>query len=455
MSQSQKRPPAQKRQGPPAAPSNPFDAVVPENPFEHATRQQEAERVAKEAATEKAEECERAPPQAKEEAQEKAQEEPTEQPQGQHEPPELWEIGPGEDLAAARYEDRDFLTLRQDEGLANLPPIRVTNASLSKVVSAAKRLGKKADSLNKTGADERHLAVIARWYEGEHWQAIHDFLTDQGRRPEWVPTYRGAGVTAKQISRATRLRRAFAKVEDLKKIASLDEAEALATCILNNKKDKQSARTKDADTGAGASGSPAAPGTSNKDSGTGEVAADEGEAKKKAAHARKRRKPRNQRTRGAALPPDPVELVEVEFKAQYSPDNLLDLGVQILERGLGRAAVGGKPCRVDAVLDDLATVAVAAAEKKVRDIDTEDAEARESVQRSVKTLLDFAGGPARRLDPTWQLKLVASWLSVVTEESVRVKWGDPNARCDVDKAIDSLDGSLHTLKKRRAEGQEQ
>ena len=88
-------------------------------------------------------------------------------------------------------------------------------------------------------------------------------------------------MTAKQVSRATRLRRAFPKVENLKKIATLEEAEALATNILNNKKPKQSAPAKGKmqDTGAGAASSLVASATGNMpDTGTGQVAPDEGKA---------------------------------------------------------------------------------------------------------------------------------------------------------------------------------
>jgi hypothetical protein len=315
------------------------------------------------------------------------------------------------------------------------------------------RLGKKANELNRTGAHNRHLAVIARWYEGDRWLAIHDFLLGQGRRPEWVPLYESAGLTAKQISRATRLRRAFPTVDDLKKIASLEEAEALATIILNNKKRNESGTAKDKtpDTGAGADSTVNAPPTGGvPDTGSDQAAPDAGEADVQKADIKKPRKRRNKRT----LPPDPVKALEGKFKRQYGADHLLDMGVQMIERGLGRA-VDEKPIRVDAVLDDLATVALAAADKKVREIDKEDAEGQQSVRHSLKTLFDFVEGPARLLDPTWLLERAASWVSLATDESVRLKWNDPRTQRDVDKAIDSLTGSLDALKKRRAEGQQE
>jgi hypothetical protein len=411
---SQKRPPARKQQGPPAAPSTPVEAFVPENPLVgFVSGEQKA-------------------PQAKEESTTEGranEDKSAEQPVG------LPTDEPAD--AGSWYDDKDFLTLQRDENLANLPPARVTKTSLTQVVLEAKRLGKKANELNRTGAHQRHLAVIARWYEGDRLLAIHDFLVAQDRRPEWVPLYESAGLTAKQISRATRLRRAFPTVDDpdLKKIPTLEEADALATSILNNKKRNESGAPKDntPDTGAGADSTIKAP----------------------KAHIKKRRKRRSKGTAGATLPPDPVEALEGEFKRQYGPDHLRDMGVQMIERGLGRAAEDEKPIRVDAVLDDLATVALAAADKKVQDIDKEDAEGQQSVRQSLKTIFDFVEGPARILDPTWRLVRYASWVSLATDESVRLKWDDPRTQCDVDKAIDSLAGSLDALKKRRAEGQQE
>ncbi len=325
MSKSQKRALGQMQQELPTAPSIPIEAVVRENQSEDLVPLLEAheeERVAKALAGEKAESWEQQAPQAKEEstaeglahedklaekpadkagdmAREKAEDKATDEAkkearegatQGSERvyqeaaelPTELWqEFPPDVDVADVWYDDPDFLTLQRDEGLADLPAVRVTAASLSKVVSEAKKLGKKANELNRTGAHQRHLAVIARWYEGDRWLAIHDFLLVQGRRPEWVPLYEGAGLTAKQVSRATRLRRAFPKVVNLKKIATLEEAEALATNILNNKKPKRSAPAKGTmeDTGAGAASSLVASATGNMpDTGTGQVAPDEGKA---------------------------------------------------------------------------------------------------------------------------------------------------------------------------------
>ncbi len=154
------------------------------------------------------------------------------------------------------------------------------------------------------------------------------------------------------------------------------------------------------------------------------------------------------------MPPDPVETLESKCKRQYRPDHLLDMGVQMIERALGRAVVDDKPFRVDAVLDDLATLAVAAADKKLQDIDKEDAEAQQSVQRSLKTLFEFMEGPARLLDPTWLLKVATSWVSLATDETLRLKWDDPKAQCDVDKALDSISGNLLVLKKRREQAQQ-
>jgi hypothetical protein len=297
--------------------------------------------------------------------------------------------------------------------------------------------------------------VIARWYEGDRWLAIHEFLVAQGRRPEWVPLYKGAGLTAKQISRAIRLRRAFAMVEDLKKIATLEEAEALATNILNKKKGKQSGPAKSTTPVTGAGSGLVAPATDRMPyTGNGQVAPDEGEADEPKAGIKKARKRLNKGTSGeggTTLPPDPVETLESECNRQYRPDHLLDMGVQMIERALGRAVVDDKPFRVDAVLDDLATLAVAAADKKLQDIDKEDAEAQQSVQRSLKTLFEFVEGPARLLDPTCLLKVATSWVSLATDETLRLKWDDPKAQCDVDKALDSISGNLLVLKKRREE----
>jgi hypothetical protein len=278
------------------------------------------------------------------------------------------------DVADRWYDDQEFLTLRRDYYLENLHAVRVTKATLSKVVSEAKKLGEKANELNRTGAPHRHLAVIARWYEGDRWLAIHEFLFAQGRRPEWVPLYEGAGLTAKQISRATRLRRAFPTVDDLKKIATLEEAEALVASVLSKKKRNESGATTDnkSDTGAGADSTVKAP-----PAGTGKAAPDAGQADAQKADKKKPRKRRSKGTSGtsgdggATLPPDPVEALERDFKLQYTPGNLLEMGVKMIERGLGRAAVDDKPFRMDTVLDDLATVALAAADKKVRDIDKE------------------------------------------------------------------------------------
>jgi hypothetical protein len=488
MSQSQQRPPARKQQGQPTALSNPIEAPVPRNPFEA----REEVRRDKALAGEEARSDKQETPQAKEEstaevqghedkvdekpvgvlpkeepdkatieagemAKEEAREEATQGGEQANEeaaelPSETYQEYPPDVEDASRwYDNQDFLILRKDWGLADRPVgVRVTKTSLRKVVSEAKRLGKKANDLNRTGAPERHLAVLALWHEGDRWLAIHDYLIAEGRRPEWVRTYENAGRTAKDISRAIRLRRAFPTVEDLKKIATLEEADARATSILNNKKDEQSARTKGKtpDAGAGA-GSSVATGII-PETGTGQSAADQHEA------GAQKPSPRTTRTGGSkTLPPDPIEALESQFKLKYEPDHLRDMGVQMIERGLDRAAVDDKPFRVDVVLDDLATVAEAAADKKVRGIDKEDAEAQESVQRSLKALFGLAEGPARNLDPTWLLEQAASWASLATDESVRLKWGDPKTRCDVDKAIESLAGSLNVLMKRRTEGQEE
>jgi hypothetical protein len=506
MNRSKKRPPALTQQGPPTAPNIPTEAFIPENPFEGfmpLLEAHEEERLAKSLAGEGANPGEQDAPQAKKEstAEGRAHEDkvaekpvglPAEEPaeatveagetakvkaegqtteeakeEGKRANEEAAELPsetlqafpPDVDDAGGWYDDREFLTLRRDEGLADLPAVRLTPSSLSKVVSEAKKLGKKANELNRTGAHQRHLAVIARWYEGDRWLAIHEFLVAQGRRPEWVPLYEGAGLTAKQISRATRLRRAFANVEDLKKITTLEEAEALATNILN-KKDGQSAgaKAKTPDAGAGAGSSLVAPATASiPDTGTGQEAPDEGEADEPKAHIKKARKHRNKGASGeggTTLPPDPVEALESECKRQYRPDHLLDMGVQMIERALGRAVVDDKPFRVDAVLDDLATLAVAAADKKVQDIDKEDGEAQQSVQRSLKTLFEFMEGPARLLDPTWLLKVATSWVSLATDETLRLKWDDPKTQCDVDKALDSISGNLLVLKKRREQAQQ-
>ena len=491
MNRSQKQPPARKQQGPVTAPTIAAESFIPENPFGGFVPLLDAhgEQVPANAPTAEGNCVEKASPERMavtpadggvnedklpEEAVDLATEEPAdataepgEMAKGEAEdqttkeakegggranedaaglPSEtLQAFPPDVDDAGSWYDDQDFLNLRKDENLLDLPAVRVTASSLSKVVSEAKKLGKKANQLNRTGAHHRHLAVIARWYEGDRWLAIHDFLLAQGRRPEWVPLYEGVGLTAKQISRAIRLRRAFPTVEDLKKIATLEEAEALATDILNDKKGKQSAPAKGEmpDRGAGA--------------GSGQVAPDGGEAGEKKADLKTPRKRRNKGTSGeggTTLPPDPVAALEGECKRQYRPDHLLDMGVQMIERALGRAVVDDKPFRVDAVLDDLATLAVAAADQKVRDIDKDDAEAQQSVQRSLKTLFDFVEGPARLLDPTWLLKVATSWVSLATDETLRLKWDDPKTQCDVDKALDSFSGNLLVLKKRREQAQQ-
>jgi hypothetical protein len=507
MNRSMKRPPAGKQQGPATAPTIPAESFVPENPFkgfvplldghgeqlsadategkkvEQASPERMAEATAEggvnedklpeepvglptgEPAEATAQPGEKSKEKAEDQTTEDAKEEPREEAtqdaeQGDEEaaelPPELWQEFPqGVDDAGTWYDDPDFLTLRRDEALAAVPAVRVTASSLSKVVSEAKKLGRKANELNRTGAHQRHLAVIARWYEGDRWLAIHEFLIRQGRRPEWVPLYEAAGVTAKQISRATRLRRAFAKAEDLKEIPTLEEAERQTNDILNSTKNRLRLQNTGATHGTGlqprsnteAPAKEPTPGTEA----TKEKAPAKG--KRKSGNRRTSGKPRSPREKAATLPPDPADALEEDYDLRYGRGDLLDMGVQYVERALGRGVADESPFGVEDVLDVMATVA-SAADSKVRDIDRENQEARESVQSSVADILQYLEGPARLLDPTRLLEVAASWVSLATDEILRLQWDDPKVQCDVDKALDAINGNLLVLKKRREEGQQ-
>jgi hypothetical protein len=491
MSQSQKRPPARKQHGPATAPAIAAESFIPENPFvgivplldgheeqlpadatEGKTVEQASpERIAVTPAegganedklpeesvdfpTDKPDEAtaqpgemskEKAEHQTTEEAKEggeRANEEAAELPSET-----LQAFPPDVDGAGGWYDDREFLTLRRDEGLADLPAVRVTASSLFKVVSEAKKLGKKANELNRTGAHQRHLAVIARWYEGDRWLAIHEFLLAQGRRPEWVPLYEGAGLTAKQISRATRLRRAFPKVEDLKEIPTLEEAERQSNDILKATKNRLRVENTGAMPDTEAPAKEPTPGT--------EATKDKAPAKDKGKSRKPRTsgKLRSPREKAAALPPDPAQALEQDSDLRYGRGDLLDMGVQYIERALGRGAADESPFGVEDVLDVMATVA-SAADKKVREIDREDKEARESVQSSVADILQYLEGPARLLEATRLLEVATSWVSLATDETLRLKWDDPKTQCDVDKALDSISGNLLVLKQRREEGQQ-
>jgi hypothetical protein len=499
MNRSQKQPPARKQERPAATPAIPAESFPPENPFEDfvplldghgeqlpagATEGKTVEQASPERMTETPAEGgvnedklreepvglltvepAEATAQPGEMAKGKAEDQTTDEAKeacgrGNEEAAELpsetlQAFPPDVDNAGGWYDEPDFVTLRRDEGLADLPVVRVTASSLTRVVSEAKKLGKKASKLNRTGAHQRHLAVIARWYEGDRWLAIHEFLVAQGHRPEWVPLYEGAGLTAKQISRATRLRRAFAKVEDLKEIPTLEEAERRSNDILNATK----SRLRVDHTGA-------MPDTGLQPRSDMEATAKEAaagtEAPKRKAPAKDKEKPRNRRTsgkprslreQGATLPPDPAETLEEDYDLQYGRGDLLDMGVQYVERALGRGVADASPFGVEDVLDVMATVA-SAADSKVRDINREDKEARESVQTSVADILQYLEGPARLLDPTRLLEVAASWVSLATDGSLRLQWDDPKTQCDVDKALDSISGNLLVLKKRREEGQQ-